>query len=115
MEDWINKISFHAQLPPSLQLLSYDDNHKNSPGGNDRLPPLSGGDISSSSSRGSTPELSRRRSLNAGGGANHPHSATAASYRHDKPPVPPRGAPPPVPVRTPSNETIPVQMRPRQG
>ncbi|XP_039289552.1 LOW QUALITY PROTEIN: spectrin alpha chain, non-erythrocytic 1-like [Nilaparvata lugens] len=110
MEDWINKISFHAQLPPSLQLLSYDDNHKNSPG-NDRLPPLSGGDISSSSSRGSTPELSRRRSLNTGGGGG-------AAYRHaptDKPPVPPRGAPPPVPVRTPSNETIPVQMRARQG
>jgi spectrin beta len=28
MEDWVNKISFHATLPPSLQLLSYDDSHK---------------------------------------------------------------------------------------
>lgn len=28
MEDWVNKITFHAQLPPSLQLLSYDDSHK---------------------------------------------------------------------------------------
>lgn len=28
MEDWVNKISFHAQLPPSLQLLSYDDSQK---------------------------------------------------------------------------------------
>lgn len=28
MEDWVNKISFHAKLPPSLQLLSYDDSHK---------------------------------------------------------------------------------------
>jgi spectrin beta len=28
MEEWVNKITFHAQLPPSLQLLSYDDNQK---------------------------------------------------------------------------------------
>lgn len=28
MEDWVNKISFHAKLPPSLQLLSYDDSQK---------------------------------------------------------------------------------------
>lgn len=28
MEDWVNKIQFHAQLPPSLQLLSYDDSQK---------------------------------------------------------------------------------------
>lgn len=28
MEDWVNKIQFHAQLPPSLQLLSYDDTQK---------------------------------------------------------------------------------------
>jgi hypothetical protein len=26
--DWVNKISFHAKLPPSLQLLSYDDTQK---------------------------------------------------------------------------------------
>lgn len=28
MNDWVNKINFHAQLPPSLQLLSYDDSQK---------------------------------------------------------------------------------------
>lgn len=28
MNDWVNKINFHAQLPPSLQLLSYDDTQK---------------------------------------------------------------------------------------
>lgn len=28
MEDWVNKISFHARLPPSLQLMSYDENQK---------------------------------------------------------------------------------------
>lgn len=25
MSDWVNKVSFHAALPPSLQLLSYDE------------------------------------------------------------------------------------------
>ena len=24
MHDWVTKISFHAQLPPAMQLLSYD-------------------------------------------------------------------------------------------
>lgn len=28
MTDWINKISFHAKLPPNLQLMSYDDTLK---------------------------------------------------------------------------------------
>ena len=28
MEEWINKIQFHAQLPPSLQLMSYDESQK---------------------------------------------------------------------------------------
>lgn len=28
MEEWVNKIQFHAQLPPSLQLLSYDESQK---------------------------------------------------------------------------------------
>lgn len=28
MLDWVTKISFHAQLPPSMQLLSYDESQK---------------------------------------------------------------------------------------
>jgi hypothetical protein len=28
MEDWVNKISFHAKLLPSLQLLRYEDIQK---------------------------------------------------------------------------------------
>jgi spectrin beta len=28
MEDWVKKISFHAELPPSQQFLSYDDIQK---------------------------------------------------------------------------------------
>ncbi|XP_075227745.1 spectrin beta chain, non-erythrocytic 5 kst isoform X2 [Lycorma delicatula] len=128
MEDWINKISFHAQLPPSLQLLSYDENHKGSPSV-DRLPPLSGGDISSSSSRGSTPELTRRRSSSGMQGAYHHRNSTSSGGTGERPPViPPRGAPPPVPVKTSSggvsnaavlsnnsiDHNIPVQMRSRQ-
>lgn len=27
LEEWVSKLTFHAKLPPSLQLLSYD-NHK---------------------------------------------------------------------------------------
>ncbi|XP_073969406.1 spectrin beta chain, non-erythrocytic 5 kst isoform X2 [Rhodnius prolixus] len=84
MEDWVNKISFHAQLPPSLQLMSYDENQKGSPGV-DRLAPV-GPEESSDSSRGSTPDVMRR----------------------PKPPVPPRVAPPPVPVRTPSADLISI-------
>lgn len=28
MNDWVNKISFHANLPPNLQLMSYDESMK---------------------------------------------------------------------------------------
>lgn len=28
MNEWVNKISFHAQLPPNLQLMSYDESMK---------------------------------------------------------------------------------------
>nr|XP_018898887.1 PREDICTED: spectrin beta chain, non-erythrocytic 1 isoform X2 [Bemisia tabaci] len=100
MEDWVNKISFHAQLPPSLQLLSYDDSQKNSPSV-DRLPTLVGGDVSSSSSRGSSPEIQRRRSLKQSNSTG--------------PPIPPRTAPPPVPVRTPSVDSNSVPLRHRHS
>lgn len=99
LEDWVNKISFHAQLPPSLQLLSYDESHKQSPS-TERLPPLGPGDGTSSSSRDSTPELSRRRSS-----SNRP----PVQQHSEKPPISPRGAPPPVPVRTLSSESVPAQ------
>ncbi|XP_024085304.1 spectrin alpha chain, non-erythrocytic 1 isoform X3 [Cimex lectularius] len=83
LEDWVNKITFHAQLPPSLQLMSYDESRKNNSPGIDRLAPV-GPEESSGSSQGSTPDLVRRL----------------------KPPIPPRGAPPPIPVRMPSVEGI---------
>lgn len=28
MSDWVNKIAFHANLPPNLQLMSYDESMK---------------------------------------------------------------------------------------
>ncbi|XP_054271663.1 spectrin alpha chain, non-erythrocytic 1 isoform X2 [Macrosteles quadrilineatus] len=97
MEDWVNKVSFHAKLPPSLQLLSYDETHKGSPGQDHQLPLSAPADVSSDSSRGSTPEVARRRS-----------SAT----RVPVPVVPPRTAPPPIPVRTSSTESVPSQPLP---
>uniref|UniRef100_A0A8D8XL88 Tripeptidyl-peptidase 2 n=1 Tax=Cacopsylla melanoneura TaxID=428564 RepID=A0A8D8XL88_9HEMI len=101
MEDWVNKISFHAQLPPSLQLLSYDDSQKESSPTKapPSLPTLPGApDHSSSSSKDSTPEMKR--------------------WQQQKPQPPmtsPRGAPPPIPVRSMSNESMPatVNMRPK--
>ncbi|XP_063994705.1 spectrin beta chain, non-erythrocytic 5 isoform X3 [Diachasmimorpha longicaudata] len=65
MEDWVNKISFHAKLPPSLQLLRYDETQKD---GAERLqsqtPDIIGDDnASTESSRASTPELERKNSV----------------------------------------------------
>lgn len=64
MEDWVNKISFHAKLPPCMQLLSYDESQKD---GLERLKDLSSNHpddtLSTGSSRTSTPELERRNSV----------------------------------------------------
>ncbi|XP_043493138.1 spectrin beta chain, non-erythrocytic 5 isoform X1 [Polistes fuscatus] len=181
MEDWVNKISFHAKLPPSLQLLSYDDSQKE---GLERLhnAPSDHQDdnISTGSSRNSTPEMERKNSVIRCDHHNQrspstvqieflqqhrqnqqrrdPHNAEfLASERSeppqtqteflqmhrqqqllaqqqqqqqqliqqeqfanqrdqyqqnssDKPPIPPRGAPPPIPLRSPSSENM-VQFR----
>ncbi|XP_012280338.1 spectrin beta chain, non-erythrocytic 5 isoform X2 [Orussus abietinus] len=179
MEDWVNKISFHAKLPPSLQLLSYDESQKE---GLERLQNLTpdhpDDNVSSTgSSRTSTPEMERKNSVIRRDISDQhspskvqieflqmhrqnqqrreprsPESQTAqrpseppqtqteflqmhrqqqllaqqqqliqqeqlASQREqyqglssDKPPIPPRGAPPPVPVRSPSSENV-LQLR----
>lgn len=39
------------------------------------------------------------------------HSAKEQSHVNDKPPIPPRGAPPPVPARSPSSESVPPIRR----
>ncbi|XP_066999614.1 spectrin beta chain, non-erythrocytic 5 isoform X3 [Anabrus simplex] len=130
MEEWVNKISFHAKLPPSLQLLSYDDTQK-SPSSQDRLPTMGAdegdGDASSLSSHASTPEMHRK--------LEHPTPQTQLLQQYhqqrqqqqlllqqqqlqqpphdgDRPPIPPRGAPPPVPVRSPSTEAITLRTKP---
>nr|CAD7193717.1 unnamed protein product [Timema douglasi] len=109
MEDWINKISFHAQLPPSLQLLSYDDSHKSQ----DRLPTLGSdtrdGDVSSVSSRGSSPEVQRWTEHTD---LSPMPQTQQARHPADRPPIPPRGAPPPVPTRSPSTEAITLRTKP---
>ncbi|XP_048512555.1 spectrin beta chain, non-erythrocytic 1 isoform X2 [Athalia rosae] len=176
LEEWVNKIAFHAKLPPSLQLLSYDESQKD---GLDRLqqstPENADDNASTGSSRASTPELERKNSV-IKRDLSHQHSPAnvqteflqmhrqnqhhdppgteflvmqraleppktqteflqlhrqqllvqqhqliqqdqAASQREqyiphsiDKPPIPPRGAPPPVPMRNPSTDNS-VQMR----
>ncbi|KAJ8678764.1 hypothetical protein QAD02_014551 [Eretmocerus hayati] len=177
MEDWVNKISFHAKLPPSLQLLSYDDSRKDGLGSVQNLSPDHVDDgLSTGSSHASTPEMERknsviRRDVQVSPGKrptepvpqhhhqqpgkkrpeqnrnfensarsppdtqpqkeflqmylqqqqqqhHHHHPMQPQARQHeqllareqqhymmhpsDKPPIPPRGAPPPVPVRSPS-------------
>lgn len=163
MNEWINKIAFHAALPPNLQLMSYDESVKQSPGGfqiNPASPILDRSDANSSiSSRTSSPDSQRRdsrASLNSaksgGSGSNassslqtpqinflqkqkelrelenqqrlsqqnqqqmstfqapqSPGTTGTTQEFHglaDKPPIPPRGVPPPVPQRQSSNENV---------
>ncbi|XP_044008912.1 spectrin beta chain, non-erythrocytic 5 isoform X1 [Aphidius gifuensis] len=176
MEDWVNKISFHAKLPPSLQLLRYDESQKDA--NNDRLknpvPDTQIDDnISTGSSRASTPELERKNSVirrDVTDGTSNVQVEFLQMHRqnqqlrdktnqefvtvsrtsdsqiqtqteflqkhrqqqqqqqqqqqifiqqekliiqkefqqapNERPPIPPRGAPPPVPVRSPSTENV---------
>ncbi|XP_050430131.1 spectrin beta chain, non-erythrocytic 5 isoform X2 [Adelges cooleyi] len=89
MEEWVNKITFHAQLPPSLQLLSYDDNQKGSPQ-SDKTPAPSTV-ISTSSSAATTPETDRK-----------PMPATVTPKKDGQ-------IRRPIPVRPPSVDNIPYQ------
>ncbi|XP_034944641.1 LOW QUALITY PROTEIN: spectrin beta chain, non-erythrocytic 5 [Chelonus insularis] len=170
MEDWVNKISFHAKLPPSMQLLKYDESQKDNVG---RLqgdtPDIPGDDNNSTgSSHVSTPEFERKNSVirrdlsqdhvssnvqveflqkhrqnqqlresrNAellASESSQPQTEFLQKHRqqqilahqqmvqqeqlsaqrdhpNDCPPIPARGAPPPIPVRSPSSENV-VQLR----
>lgn len=172
MNEWVNKVAFHAALPPNLQLMSYDDSMKQAPGGevkilglqiNPQSPILDRSDANSSiSSRTSSPDSQRRdsraslNSAKSGGSASTtssslqtpqinflqkqkelrelenqqrlsqqqlqppppppqqpvgtfvtPPTPTQEFYGlADKPPIPPRGVPPPVPQRQSSNENM---------
>uniref|UniRef100_W4VRA2 Putative karst n=1 Tax=Corethrella appendiculata TaxID=1370023 RepID=W4VRA2_9DIPT len=169
MNDWINKIAFHAALPPNLQLMSYDESMKQHNSAPDvksisqiqstpQSPNLDNHDASSSiSSRASSPDSQNRRdsrgsmnSAKSGSGSSSnfstpqtnflqkqkelreqenqrlsqqspPISANTITQQQqqqqqysssdfyglaDKPPIPPRGVPPPVPQRQSSNENL---------
>ncbi|XP_042865885.1 spectrin beta chain, non-erythrocytic 5-like isoform X7 [Penaeus japonicus] len=105
LEEWVTKLRFHAQLPPSMQLMSYD-NHKEGDVGSDLVAVPSRD--SDNSSGHSTPEVRHRGAVSshpqgAGGGLDptRPHSQALdnplyANLEHmqdkTKPPVPPRGS-----------------------
>ncbi|XP_050536729.1 spectrin beta chain, non-erythrocytic 5 isoform X2 [Daktulosphaira vitifoliae] len=89
MEEWVNKITFHAQLPPSLQLLSYDENQKSSP--QPEKIPVPSAVISTSSSAATTPEVERK-----------PLPTTITTRKDNQ-------IRRPIPVRPPSIDNIPFQ------
>uniref|UniRef100_A0A1I8NPX4 Spectrin beta chain, non-erythrocytic 5 n=2 Tax=Stomoxys calcitrans TaxID=35570 RepID=A0A1I8NPX4_STOCA len=137
MNDWVRKISFHASLPPNLQLLSYDDSMKQQSNSFPDIKVASGQTVESPvSSRTSSPDSQRRTAsrTNSVTSSNmsvnsttpqmnflqkqmqqqqqqppSPSSPTSSIGFEHKPPIPPRGAPPPVPNRQ-STENI-VVMR----
>ncbi|XP_071547281.1 spectrin beta chain, non-erythrocytic 5 isoform X4 [Panulirus ornatus] len=105
LDEWVTKLEFHAELPPSMQLMSYD-NHKEGEVGSDMVAVPSRD--SDNSSGHSTPEVRHRSAISshpqgAGGGLDptRPHSQALdnplyANLEHmqdkTKPPVPPRGS-----------------------
>lgn len=116
MYDWMNKISFHASLPPSMQLLRYET-HKSTSSESinsnqkvslTREESPSGSNIndhhdttSATSSQASTPELRRAIATHTSAQYNtdrtrsHPPPYEEALLREkQKPPIPPRNVPP---------------------
>uniref|UniRef100_A0A6B2E568 Putative beta chain spectrin n=1 Tax=Phlebotomus kandelakii TaxID=1109342 RepID=A0A6B2E568_9DIPT len=126
MTDWINKISFHAKLPPNLQLMSYDDTLKQMGEGSPDVKSLAGTegtDASSLSSRTSSPDSQVR-----GSGEKSPstpqinflqrqkemkemNTQPPHTGQMEKPPIPPRGAPPPTPQRQSSVQEVQLRNR----
>lgn len=150
MCDWVNKISFHANLPPNLQLMSYDESMKQhtlgqmSPNATSSPKTLNASqhgseqDGSSISSRTSSPDPNQRRDSNSSGVTTTPQMNFLLKQKElrereiqnrndppphsggffDKPPIPPRGVPPPVPQRQSSVEKISdlqVRTKPTNG
>ncbi|KAH8349687.1 hypothetical protein KR084_004268 [Drosophila pseudotakahashii] len=137
LNDWVRKISFHASLPPNMQLLSYDESMKQQSSSSPDIKVTSSVD-SPVSSRNSSPDSQRRTS---GGQVldgtatpqmaflqrqmqqqqqqqqqqqSQPSSPSSPTGGFDqKPPIPPRGAPP-VASHRQSQENL-VVMRNRQS
>ncbi|XP_040070142.1 spectrin beta chain, non-erythrocytic 1 [Ixodes scapularis] len=109
MSDWVNKVSFHAALPPSLQLLSYDEARRSAgfdPSQGVAAAPSGRPPSSADSDNSGTPLADRHRrdlsstpspcsspELRHGGTAvsSHPRGSAATTGK-DKPPVPPRNS-----------------------
>merc|ERR1719341_337171 len=104
LEEWITKLDFHAKLPPSQQLLSYD-NHKDGGDGDSNLG-VSARDSDNSSGQ-STPETHHRvvsSHPQGAGGAMDPTRPVSQALDNPlyanldnmqdkaKPPVPPRSS-----------------------
>nr|XP_040222398.2 spectrin beta chain, non-erythrocytic 1 isoform X3 [Anopheles coluzzii]XP_049461127.1 spectrin beta chain, non-erythrocytic 1 isoform X3 [Anopheles coluzzii] len=176
LSEWVNKLAFHAALPPNLQLLSYDESMKQNNSAPDmksissaQSPTPDRSDAASSiSSRTSSPDSQRRdsrtslNSAKSGSGSNGSFHTPQTNFlqkqkelreqelQHqrlssgqqqysnlpsptspgpampevfglaDKPPIPPRGMPPPVPQRQSSTDNVlnnngSVQMRSKAG
>uniref|UniRef100_A0A182W3B1 Spectrin beta chain n=1 Tax=Anopheles minimus TaxID=112268 RepID=A0A182W3B1_9DIPT len=160
LNEWVNKIAFHAALPPNLQLMSYDESVKQNNSAPDmksisstQSPTPDRSDAASSiSSRTSSPDSQRRdsrtslNSAKSGSGSNGSFHTPQTNFlqkqkelreqelqhqrmsigqqqqqQHtslpsptspevfglaDKPPIPPRGMPPPVPQRQSSTDNV---------
>ncbi|XP_037933014.1 spectrin beta chain, non-erythrocytic 5 isoform X1 [Teleopsis dalmanni] len=138
MNDWVRKISFHASLPPNLQLLSYDESVKQQSNSVPDIKVVSHQLESPNSSRNSSPDsqrraVSRNDSVNSGVSASSatpqmnflqkqmqqqqhsqstsPTSPTSPYGFEQKPPIPPRGAPPPVPNRQSTDNLVVLRNR----
>ncbi|SPP87212.1 spectrin beta chain, non-erythrocytic 5 isoform X2 [Drosophila guanche] len=135
LNDWVRKISFHASLPPNLQLLSYDESMKQQSSSSPDIK-VSSSMESPVSSRNSSPDSQRRTSSGQTldvtatpqmaflqrqmqqqqqqqtSQPSSPTSPTVGGF-DQKPPIPPRGAPP-VASNRQSQENL-VVLRNRQS
>ncbi|KMY97349.1 spectrin beta chain, non-erythrocytic 5 isoform X6 [Drosophila simulans] len=131
LNDWVRKISFHASLPPNMQLLSYDESMKQQSSSSPDIKITSSVE-SPVSSRNSSPDSQRRTSgAQVLDGTATPQMAFLQRQMQQqqqqqqsqpssptggfdqKPPIPPRGAPP-VASHRQSQENL-VVMRNRQS
>lgn len=133
MQDWMNKIAFHAALPPSMQLMSYDTHRSGntgsfvptgSEGSSASTPRITHGSqetLSGTSSQNSTPEQRRVVSshpspVRPDQGISTPPSYTDTVHLREKPkpPVPPRSInsrPTSDPSRTMPDTSVSVRSR----
>ncbi|KAL9901308.1 spectrin beta chain, non-erythrocytic 5 kst isoform 1-T1 [Glossina fuscipes fuscipes] len=137
MNDWVRKISFHASLPPNLQLLSYDESIKQQSSSFPDIKVASGQTAESPvSSRTSSPDSQRRvasrtnstnsivsnnsatpqmnflqKQMQQQSQQQTPPSPTSSYGFEHKPPIPPRVATIPIPHRQ-SKDNIVVLRNP---